>query len=200
MTRKTTSYANEQPNPCARLVHQVAAEQRLRCLDRGEQHGNHHRKQQQRQEHLARPAPARHGGVERPEHDEPDRAERKHAEQGRPRRGNRPPGRADPPTSTTMTSISPTNARFASSLPVKIVHRAPGYSSSGSSAPLSSSTWYERLNASTPAKKRREPQRAGRRVAERLCVGAEREAEQHEDRHAERDDAVEARPSSAAPW
>src|SRR5687767_9337088 len=49
------------------------------------------------------------------------------------------------------TSISSTNTRLAASLPAKIAQRAPGYASSVSIAPCSSSSWYDRLNASTPA-------------------------------------------------
>ena len=53
----------------------------------------------------------------------------------------------------TMTSTSMTKTRFAMSLPTKIAHRAPGYSNRDSSAPPSNSNWYDRLKASTPAKR-----------------------------------------------
>jgi hypothetical protein len=181
---------DQQLDPRARLVHHVAGEQGLGGLYRREQDGDEHREQQQRQEHLARPAPAGHRRVESAQRDDPDGAEREHAEE------RRPPGghghlEQDDADHHDDDEHQPDEGEIREQL-------------SGKDRPPRARIEQQRLKRAAlefhlvRAVEREhrgeecgEPEDAGGGLADRLRVRSQREAEQDEDRDAERDDAVE---------
>ena len=179
-------------HPGAELPHGIAEDQERRGLDRGEQHRHHQREKQERQQGLAGSHLRGHGRVQGSGRREPGRPEDDHRQEGRdPRRAASYSTTITGTRATPRTSeLEPVRERLAV---VEGARGTPAAAAGPRARAARTSLWKLSASVERRGQQQAEPQEAGRVLAQRRGVRADREAEQQQRRGAEHEHGHELR-------